>query len=275
MEKEILKNENKKSKALVTSRVLFISVLDKIYLIFLFLMFVGLTSYNFSGNISSISYGFWNRIGLEIIIIVGTFIIYLLMNWFYKCAIKTMLCLTNNEVYKETYIPFKRSESSIPLNKITKVTTCNIFWIFRSIIIHQYHQLPIIFFTWNNQEFKDKLNELITGDKDSIENQYEDKNLIQKEYYKYLKYIGIALAGIIVLIGIVKMFSYIFSFERKVVGTYTNIDNQIVLNKDGNCEIGDLISSVVDCKWTYDKKSQKVEIIYEYNRYYWSGSTDY
>ena len=102
------------------------------------------------------------------------FLYYLLLNWFYKCAAKTMLCLTKNEVYKEIYIPFKRTESSIPLNKITKVTTHEVFWIFRTIVIHQYGKLPVIFFTWNNQEFKELLNKILQKEvKDLKEAGYE------------------------------------------------------------------------------------------------------
>ena len=142
--------ESKKQKALVTSRVLFISVLDKIYLVLLGLIFLGGTISIFKGNISSLSYSFWGKVGKELIFLVILFLIYLLMNWFYKCAVKTMLCLTENEVYKEAYVPFKRAETSIPLNKITSVSTINFFWIFRSIIIHQYHQFPLVFMTWNN-----------------------------------------------------------------------------------------------------------------------------
>jgi len=118
-EKEVLKEEGigKKMKALVTSRLLFISVLDKIYLVILLVTFGIYTWINFSGDLSDLNYGFWSRVGYEIVIIFIFFIFYFLLNWFYKCAAKTMICLTKNEVYKEEYVPFKRSEISIPLNK--------------------------------------------------------------------------------------------------------------------------------------------------------------
>lgn len=273
MEKEELK-EVKQIKALVTSRLLFISVLDKIYLVVLLLMLVLLTYNNFAGDISSVSYGFWSRVGYEIIILISMVICYFIFNWFYKCAGKTMLCLTENEVYKETYVPFKRTETSIPLNKITAVTTHNVFWIFRLIIIHQYSKLPMIFFTWNNQEFKDKLNELIIQDKEKIENEYEDKNIISKDKYKYLKYLGITLAGVICLVGIVRFFNFVFSPEKKVAGTYTYNSNEIILNKDGNCVIDDIVDDVTDCSWSYNKDSKEVNVDYEYSYYsYYYGSS--
>lgn len=260
--------EKKTMKALVTSRVLFISALDKIYLIILGLMFLAGTYAIFYGSISSLNYGFWGRVGKEIVFLIILFIVYLFFNWLYRCAAKTMLCLTKNEVYKETYVPFKRSESSIPLDKITKVTTIDVLWIFRTLIIHQYHAFPIIFMTWNNQEFKDKLNELLTTDNAKIENEYENRNIIIESMYKYLKYVAIAFAGIILLIGIVRFFNYVFSSEKNMAGTYTNKNNSIILGKDGVCDISDLVDDVTKCEWSYDIESQYVAISYEYEYEY-------
>jgi len=278
--KEVLKEEGngKKMKALVTSRILFISALDKIYLVVLLLTFIGLTWANFAGDVSDLDYGFWARVGIEIVIIIGMVIYYFILNWFYKCAAKTMICLTKNEVYKEEYVPFKRSETSIPLNKITGVSTFNLFWIFRFLIIHQYGKLPIIFPTWTNQVFKDKLNELITSNKEKVENEFEDKNIIGKEKLKYLKYLGIALVAIIGLIGIVRFFNYVFSDEAKLAGTYTYRDKEITLNKDGSCEAYNVIDEdVEDCSWTYDKEESEVDVRLEYSEYsrYYGYYTDY
>lgn len=270
------KTQEKKMKALVTCRVLFISALDKIYLITLILMFIILTYTNFRGDISSMSYGFWSRFGRELLIIIFMIIYYLFLNWFYRCAAKTMLCVTSNEVYKETYVPFKRTETSIPLNKITGVTTHNVFWIFRIIIIHQYGKLPMIFSTWNNQEFKDQLNELITTEKEKIENEYATRNIITKDKLKYLKYFIIAFVGIIVLIGIVRLFNYMFNEERKIVGTYSYKDDVIILNDDGSCNIDDVVSNTVtECSWEYDKENTVVQVEYSYSKYsyYWGAST--
>lgn len=278
--KEVVKEEGngKKMKALVTSRLLFISALDKIYLVILLLTFVGLTLGNFVGDVSDLNYGFWARVGYEIVIIIMMVIFYLFLNWFYKCAAKTMICLTNNEVYKEEYVPFKRSETSIPLNKITGVTTFNFFWIFRFLIIHQYGKLPIVFPTWTNQVFKDKLNELITSDKEKVENEFEDKNIIGKDKLKFLKYFGIALLGIICLLGVVRFFNYAFSVEGKIAGTYSHNDSEIVLNKDGSCYVGDIVDEDIDvCSWTYDDEDSSISIRYEYSRYsyYYGYYNDY
>lgn len=274
-EKKETKKTTKKGEALVTCRVLFISVLDKIYLVMLLLLFAGLTIANFSGNISSISYGFWNRVGYEIVIVLGMVGAYFLFNWFYKCAVKTILCLTNKELYKESYVPFIRSESSIALSKIAKVSTCNYFGIFRCVIIHQYNHLPMIFFTWNNQELKDKLDELLVSRTEKVKNEYVDKNILAKEHYVYLKYIAMILGAIICLIGIVKFFSFLFSAERRLAGTYTNQSNQIVLMSNGNCDIDDIEDDAIECNWSYNKDTKKVSVTYAYYNYYWSKTKNY
>ena len=276
--KEVLKEDGngKKMKALVTSRLLFISALDKIYLVVLLLTFVSLTWVNFAGDLSDLNYGFWARVGYEIIIIIMMVIYYFILNWFYKCAAKTMLCLTENEVYKEEYVPFKRTETSIPLNKITGVTTYNFFWIFRFLIIHQYGKLPVIFPTWTNQVFKDKLNELITSDKEKVENEYEDKNIIGKDKFKYLKYLGIALLGIVCLLGVIRFFNYVFSEEAKISGTYSYNGSDIVLRSDGSCNVDDIVDESVDlCSWTYDEVDKDISVRYEYSEYsYYYGYYD-
>lgn len=265
------KQEEKKQKSLITSRVLFISVLDKIYLVIIGLYFLVGTFRIFNGDISNLNYGFWARVGYEIVFLIVLFIVYLFMNWFYRCAAKTMLSLTKNEVYKEHYVPFKRKETSIPLNKITAVSTINLFWIFRCVIIHQYHRFPVVFFTWTNQEFKDKLNELLTTEKEHVENEFESRNIITKEMYKFVGYVGMALAAIIVLLGIVRFFTYIFNGERKMAGTYSYENNKIILNKNGSCSIEGLIESVTDCAWNYNSNEKEVNINYEYEySYYYS-----
>lgn len=258
------KVETKKQKAIITSRVLFISVLDKIYLVILGLMFLVGTFSIFSGSIGNLNYGFWARVGREILFLIVLFIVYLFMNWFYKCAAKTMLCLTKNEVCKEHYIPFKRSETSIPLNKITGVSTINVFWIFRCVVIHQYHRLPMVFFTWTNQEFKDSLNELITTEKEPIENEFENRNIVTENMYKYVAYVGMALAIVIVLLGIVRFFTYMFNGERKIAGTYTYENNKLVLSKNGHCSIEGIVENVTDCTWSYDSNDKEVDVNYEY-----------
>jgi len=278
MEKEQKKEleavkEEKQIKPIITSRVLFISVLDKIYMICLLLMLLSLTFRNFSGNISSLNYGFFSRVGKEILILIGMFVLYLFCNWLYKCKVKTVLCLTDTQVYKESYIPFHRWELSIPLNKITGVNTYKFLWIFRCIVIHQYGKFPVLFWTYTAQEFKDELTKLITKDKYTIENIYEDKDIVTKDKYKNVEYLGIGLLCIIILIGIVRFFSYMFSPEKKLVGTYTYSEESIVLNNDGTCDMTSIRSNSSDCSWTYDKEESEIEVKYSYTTYYYGNST--
>lgn len=279
MEKEEKKKEDVKEvkkekglKSLVTCRVLFISVLDKIYLVILLLMLLGLTFNNFNGDLSSLDYNFWSRVGYEIVILIIVGITGLILNWFYRCAVKTMLCLTEKEVYKEGYVPFKRMERSIPLNKITGVAAHKYFWIIRFVVIYQYGRIPMVFFTWNNQEFKDKLTELITTDKEKVINDAEEKNIIGNDTFKYLKYLGIGLLGIILLIGIIRFFCYLCSEERKLAGTYSNKKDEIVLEKDKTCNIDDIREKVTECKWYYDKDKKEITVSYEYRSSYFHGT---
>lgn len=287
MEKEVKeikktkeKGKEKEIKPLVCSRILFVSVLDKIYLVILALVLISWTAIIFRGDTKALDYGFFDRVGYELILLIVLFIVYLFLNWFYKCAIKTMMCLTENEVYIEKYIPFKRSEASIPLNKITAVSTINLFWIFRCIIIHRYHQLPTIFWTWNNQEFKDKTDELLNKRTEKIENEFKDRNIIPKDKYKYVGYAGIILAVVIALFGIVRFFNYNFSEEKKLVGKYANDSKVVELDKDGSCTLSKDVTSrtVEECHWTYNKNSKEVYINYEYNyrsSYSYYSSTRY
>ncbi len=274
-EREI--EESKKSDALVTCRVLFISALDKIYIGILLLFLAVITFINFKGDFGALNYNFFGRLGKEILYLIGLFILYLFMNYLYKCVSKTMLCLTKNEVYKEKYLPFKRREISIPLNKITGVSTNRVFYIFRSVTIHQYGKLPMIFFTWNNKEFKDKLTELITTEKDGIKNAYKNKNLLTKDS-KLLKIIALALAGVIVLLSIIRFFGYMANTERKISGTYEYGDKKIVLKKDATCDITSLSKfDILSCEWRYDEKKDEIIAAYEYRRTsdYFGDITEY
>ncbi len=257
----------KELKPLVCSRILFVSVLDKIYMVVIALGVILMTYNIFRGDTASLYYGFWDRVGYELFGLIIMGITYSILNWFYKCAIKTMMCLTEKEVYIEKYIPFKRSEASIPLNKITAISTVNIFWIFRCIIIHRYQQLPTFFWTWNNQEFKDELDKLLTGRDEKIENKFKDRSIITKDKYKYVGFAGIALGAIILLIGIVRFFNYTFSDEKKLIGKYIDDTNVVELINDGTCTLShDIIGETLEsCKWTYYKDAKEVRIDYEYN----------
>ena len=277
VEKEEVKEEKKKSrrdrktiKPLVVCRVLFISALDKIFFVILALSFIGATWNNFAGNFSSISYGYWARVCTELGILIGTAIAYLIYNWFYKCAAKTMLCITEKEIYIEKYIPFKRTEKSIPLKKVTSVTTINLFWIFRTLIIFQYHQIPTIFFTWNNQLLKDKFDELVDNRTEDVENEYSDKNILTFLKPGFLKKFFIGVGCLIVILGVIRFFGYIFSPSKAVPGTYANGESKIVLNKDGSCDITP-IKETTSCSWQLLDDEKTVYVSYEYE-YTWFGT---
>ena len=276
-EKEEVKEEKKNSKKgrkeikpLVTCRILFISALDKIFFVIIALSFASATYYNFAGNFSSLGYGYWARVFSELGILIGTAIYYLLMNWIYKCAAKTMLCITEKEIYIEKYIPFKRTEKSIPLEKITSVTTINLFWIFRTLIIFQYHQIPTIFFTWNNQLLKDKFDELVNKRTEDVENEFDDKNILTFLKPGFLKKFFIGLGCLIVLLGVIRFFGFIFSPAKRVPGTYKNGESSIVLNKDGTCDITP-IKETTSCSWVLSDDETTVYVSYEYE-YTWFGS---
>jgi len=273
--------EEEKIKPLVISRLLFISILDKIYLIAIILTLIILTYNNFQGNISSLGYNFMNRLKYEINIVIILIICYLILNWTYKCATKTILCLTEKEVYREWQIPFIKLKTNIPLNKITGVSSYNFLWIFRTIIIHQYGKLPLIFPTWNNEEFKNKLNELITTENKKIESNYEKNSLVLKK--KYYIYFIILFIGIISILGITRFIAYSTSIEKDMVGTYKctykqyywNKNYFITLKDDGTCDfnIDDDINNLESCDWQYDKENKSIMLYYEYYKrgYFYSS----
>ena len=116
-----MEKDKKQKKALVTSRVLFYSVLDKILFVVFSLDFV----YGLIFGLLKKGKTITNVFGYYSCFLIVMVLLALLLNWIYKCATKTMLCITEDEVYKEAYAPLKRSEMSIPLSKITSVTTFN------------------------------------------------------------------------------------------------------------------------------------------------------
>ena len=260
-----------KVKPLVTCRLLFISVLDKILFGILTLMFLLLTFSNFGGKISSPSYSYFANLKDEIAIIIFIFIQYLIFNWIYKCAKKTLLCITENEIYKEEYIPFKETLTTIPLDKVTSVSTINLFWIFRFVVICQYHHIPRVFPTWNNKEFKEKYEELVNKRTNKIENEYENKNIISFVNTKYLQYAGIGFLGLLLIIGIVRLFFVIFNPQRAIPGTYVNDDSEIVLNKNGQCDISSIQSNTKNCNWDYNEENNIITLNYQIeSTSYWS-----
>lgn len=270
--KEKITGEDKK-EAYVTCRVLFISVLDKLMLLVLAILFIGLTCDNFAGNIASLGYGFWYRVLEEFGIIIGIVIAYFFYNWIYRCAAKTMMCVTDGQIYYEKYVPFYRWEGTIPLDKVTNIISFKFFWIFRAVIIFQYMHLPKVFWTWNAQEFKDKVEELMTKSKTKVKNQYESRNIINKPQYKYLILAGVILFVVIFFLGIVRFFAFVFTNERNVYGVYQNGSEVFTLKKDGTCTIDLNNVKSVKCNWEYNPETTQVTFKYSYeSRFYGSSS---
>lgn len=240
-----------RGEVLVTCRLLFSSFLDKILLILLLIGFIITSFLVFKGNIFHGFYGFWGRVLKEIGVILLFGVIYFICNILYHYAIRSMLCLTRNQIYKECYLPFVRRKISIPLEHVTCISTVNFFFIFRSIVIHRYHQLPMIYFTWNNMKFKNKFMEL-KGENGPITNYYDDTALLAPRYHRFVKWFFTVFFMILVIIGVFHFFGYIFSKERSLAGTYQNKKNSIVLQKDGHCKIRVEKATIEadDCTWS-------------------------
>jgi len=260
------KNYSERRDVYVTCRVLFYSVLDKIFLLLLFLGFCIMTYFNFRGDIFSGTYGYWRRVLLEIGIILLFAILSFIVNWFYNCIVKTMLCVCRGMIYKESYLPFWHKVTSIPLRHVSSISIVNFLWIFRSVIIFQYHHFPMIFFTWNNQKFKDKVDELL-GFEQNISNSYESKSLFQRKHIPYLQWMFIILIILLIILGVFHLFGYLFSTERSISGTYSNGNQYITLKTNMSCDIKvNRIHDLMRCSWSYDEENSTIEIQYEYSK---------
>ena len=254
-----------KREVLVTCRVLFYSIIDKILLLILLLGFLGITYINFRGSIFSATYGFWFRVLKEIGIILCTGIVSLLFNWIYQCYVKTMLCVTPHSIYRECYFPFFKKETSIPLKHVTNVTTINFLWIFRMVIIFQYHHLPLVFYTWNNEKFKSRVDELL-GNEQNISNGYMNKSLFQRSYIPIIQWIGVILFFILFVLGIVHLFGYLLSPEKQVSGVYLKGNQKITLKVNGKCDLKiSRIKNLKKCTWKINN-DQTITIRYEFSK---------
>ena len=255
-----------------TCRVLFYTIFDKIFLLVLFVGFITCTYLNFRGDVFSGTYGYWKRIFYECGIILSFGIGSFLFNWIYNCIVKTMLCVTPEMIYKESYFPFYRKETSIPLNHVTSVSTINFLWIFRSVVIHRYHHFPMIFFTWNNQRFKNRVDELLGMDS-YISNAYQDRGMFQKRDIPFIKWMFIILGMFLLVLGIVHLFGYMFSTERSLSGTYKNGNQYIQLRVSKTCDLKiNRVHDVLKCNWEYDEEHQTIEISYEYTKNNYFGN---
>lgn len=260
---------------IITARVLFVSLLDKLFLIGFSIALIVNVLMCFDGDFSSLNYHYWSRIPdvFGVVILYG--VIGVVLNFFYKCIAKTMLCLTEKQVYQELYFPFVDFKSTIPLEKITKVSTYNVLWIFRCIIIFQYMQLPLVFFTWNNKEFKKELIARLNIESTQVKNEWENKNIITSTQIKILALVS---AAIVVLTGIFALIGNLTAEERKVIGYFADEEHSVTIEKDGDCSVVNLgESNGKNYEWTYNKNTDILEIRYEtterrYSSYYYSSS---
>ena len=260
-------------KKLLTCRLLFSSVMDKVFIILLILGFLFVTFLNFKGSIFSAAYGFWFRFLRELGIVLLFIIISFLCDWLYKCYIKSTLCVTPHSVYRECYLPFWRRETTIPLQHITAISTINILWVFRCVIIYQYRHFPLIFFTWNNQVFKDKVDELLEHAPVGY-NGASHKTIFRRKYAPIVQWILVLVSFVIIVLGIIHFFSYIFSTEKKISGTYLKGNQKIQLKVNGTCSLRlARITDLKGCKWKYDAEQHTIDIRFEYSKKNYFGDT--
>lgn len=253
-------------KSVFTCRLLFSSVMDKVFLVLLVIGFLFVTFLNFNGNIFGATYGFWIRFLRELGILLMWFVASLICNWFYKCIIQTMLCVTSNSIYLETYFPFWKRETSIPLKHVTSVSAVSFLWIFRAVIIHQYYHLPIVFFTWNHQLFKEKVDELLKNDLIDY-NGASHKTIFRKKYFPIFKWMMIVLFFSMIVLGVVHFFGYISSTEKQISGTYIKGNQKIVLKVNGSCYLRLLnIKDLKKCAWKYDEDKHIISIQYDFRK---------
>lgn len=257
-------NDVGKKEAIISCRLLFASVFDKIAITILLGLFVILTLINLRGNIFSGTYSYWNKIIIEFGIILLIVILYFIFNWIYHAINKTIICLTKNNIYKESYLPLIRRETVIPLKHVSSISTVNFCVIFRILIIHQYNYFPIIFFTWDNRKFKRKFEEL-SGEGGRLKNIYEFNNIIDSNYYHIIKKIFIGFIVLLILLGIINSISYLLSPESRIVGKYTCKKESIHLKSNGSCKLElNGISKLETCKWRFISNDDQINIEYTF-----------
>ena len=252
-----------------TYHLLFSSIMDKVFLILLLILFSFVTYLNFKGDLLSSTYGFWIRFLKEIGILFGLLVTYIIFNWLYNCINKTSLSVSHNGVYIDFYFPFFKKELYIPLEHITAVSTIDFIWIFRGVVIKQYGHLPMIFFTWDNAKCRDRLIDLM-GNR-GAGNFVPTKSLLQESHLPVLQWISIIFLFIIFVLGMIHFFGYIFSFEKKLSGTYLKGNEKIILNVNGTCDLKfNHIKNLKKCNWILNREEKTIEIKYEYmkNNYY-------
>ena len=259
----------KEKKPIIVCRPLFYTVLKYIYVVILaILLLVASIAVLFADDLP-----FFGSIVTLVGVLVGFFILYLFCNWLYKCILKTMLALTDKELHFEFYRPFIKFESTMPLESIKKVSTYEFFWIFRVIIIHQYHKMPLIFPTWNNDEMKAEINKLIIKEDEKVKNEGSNSGIVDPKHYKIvLIIIGCVLGLLIIISGFTKLANYLEN--KKYYNTFENGDTTLVLKKDNEC----VYNNNSDCTWYEEsyKGKEYISVSYEYEEekgYYYTYTT--
>ena len=256
-----------------TCRVLFISVLDKILLIILLLGFLCTSFFMFKGNLFSPSYGFWSRFYKEFLVLLLFVILYFLFNWYYYCLSNTMMCVTRRQIYIEKYLPFWSKKKTIPLEQVNSISTINFFFIFRCVVIFEsHHYFPVIFFTWNNQKFKDRVVELM-GEA-PIGGNPTPVSLIQRDNYYLFKIFFVIFGLFLFIVGTIRFFGYIFSPESNIAGNYAHSGERIVLKKNGTCDVKlEQIKNVKKCTWKLLQKTNQIRIDVQYSKSNYLGNS--
>ena len=181
-----------------------------------------------------------------------------------------MLCVENRSIYRECYFPFIQKETSIPLKHVTSVSAIDFLWIFRVLIVFQYHHFPLIFFTWNNHKFKNRVDELLGNDQ-NFSNGYQNKSIFQRSYLPIVQWVGIIISFFIVVLGVVHLFGYLLSPEKRISGVYLKGNQKITLKVNGTCDLKITgIKNLKKCKWVIHDENQTITIRYEFskNNYY-------
>lgn len=258
------KIDRRDRESLLTCRLLFSSIYDKIFLFILIVGFLITSYFVFQGNIFGGFYGFWMRLLKECGVLAVFAILYFLFDWIYHCAIKTMMCVTKSQIYIERYFPFWRKELSIPLEHVTSISAIHFLLIFRCVIIFQYHVFPVVFFTWNSRKFKNKVMGLLGEKNPMITNYYDDTGILSTENSFIIRWFVVLFFMVLIILGVIHFFSYVFSKELSIAGKYKSDKNAIELKMDGSCRLNiNSVMNKVTCTWSPSSESDEILMVIE------------
>lgn len=243
-------------KPFIVSRPLFYTIYGYIFL-FVFIVSVLGGLFELIKDIANPTISIGSSVEDVIIFVVMNSLEFTIFKKIYEYINKTMYAITDKEVYCEIYYPFVRIQKNIPLNKITKISTLNLFWIFRQVVIYQYGKMPIVIWTWNNKEFKDELVKQISNETKKVENYYSTKDIMRNPIFRAFIILIIVVIAIAFIIKVVQKVN-IKVKSKGIPGTYFNEGNDIELNKNGTCNIS--AKNTTKCEWYSYYSSDKDEI---------------